>query len=110
MRNYSPWPEAGRRYRFDYLPMIAALAHPDYNAGGARYTLLDLKRLDVREGRRPFFSIRNRFFHFYVGWKPINVADDPAFFWRELKVVQDGIKRNVLFGELSIRFGVGSIS
>jgi hypothetical protein len=108
--NYSPWPDQGKWFRFEYRHIMAVHAHPDYNANGAQYTLRDLRRLDVREGKRPFLSISNRLFHFYVGWKPINVAADPAFYWRGLSTVHYGITRGMLFGELSIRFGVGAAS
>jgi hypothetical protein len=105
MNNLSPWPDEGRTVQFMFRKATWVYAWPIYNENNVIHTLADLKRLLVAPFWFPFLTVNNRFFHFYIGWKPLNM-EDPGFFWRDLNC----IKKNILHVQLSARWGFGDIS
>ena len=107
--NYSPWPDEGKRWRFEWRKAVWALARPWYGANNVIYTLPELTWFSPIAFWFPFVAYRSSKIHFYLGWKPITL-DDPAFYWRALFVVDEWRKQDKLFVQLSVRFGFGGIS
>jgi hypothetical protein len=81
------------------------LARPWYGANNVKYELSDLTRLCPITFWFPFFTVFNRAFHLYIGWKPIPPHLDPAFYWRELKMFD--ASGDTLYVQLSARWGFG---
>lgn len=109
-----PWPPAGRCFEFRWRDAVWMPVRPWYEAGGADFKLGDIWFLAIFKGKFPFltWNIKWRGFgiHGYAGWKPIPVADDPAFDWNKLPNAQKLIRDGSLFVQLSVRGGIGKIS
>jgi hypothetical protein len=108
-QNYSPWPADGHRVRFQCRRATWALARPWYGANNVRHELKELRWLSPITFWFPFVSVRTRFIHFYIGWKPITL-DDPAFYWRDLDWARELRAIGRQFVQLSARGGFGAIS
>lgn len=108
-RNSSPWPDPGRSVYFAWRKAVWALARPWYGYNNVRHELADIEWLSPLIFWYPFLSVRNRWFHFYIGWKPITL-DDPAFYWRDLLPVNTWRIKGRQFVQLSARWGLGTIS
>lgn len=108
-----PWPE-GKGINFRFRRAVWAEIAPMYNQYGESWSLLDLQRVILMRGRYPFLTwnfgeVFGREFKGYVGWKPINPKDDPAFWWRDLKYVQARIAEGALFVQLSVRGATAAV-
>lgn len=103
--NYSPWPDEGKTMQFTWRKAVWTLARPWYGANNVIYTLRDLTRLFPITFWFPFFTFRNKWLHIYFGWKPIAPHLDPAFYWRELAMID--MSGNTLYVQLSVRWGYG---
>jgi hypothetical protein len=89
-------------------------ATPWYKASGVpEFTGKDVTYFQIFRGWFPFLTwnikIKGYGIHGYMGWKPIPVANDPAFGWRDLTAAQQAIAANDLFVQLSCRGGTGAI-
>lgn len=108
-----PWPPEGKWTEFRFRRAMWAECGPMYNQKGEDWHLSDLLRVILMRGYYPFLCWNIKFkgygIHGYMGWKPIPVANDPAFFWRELKYAQKAINNGELFVQLSVRGGIGDI-
>jgi len=107
--NLSPRPDPGRSVRFEFRRAVWVVATPRYEAGGADYSFHDLRTFWYYEFFYPFFSFDLGWWHGYLGWKR-NLMEDPAFFWRDLKIARSWQEQGKMITELSIRFGVGAWS
>jgi hypothetical protein len=108
--NFSPFPDHGKWFYFTWRKATSVRARPDYARDNKKLTLSDLKSFSFRDGKYPFFSWDFGFWHGYIGWKPINVREDPAFYWREHPEIQKRMEDpNILFVQLSVRQGFGDI-
>lgn len=106
MTNYSPWPDEGKKWRFEFRKATWMLARPWYGANNVKYELSDLTRLFPITFWFPFISYRSKWFHAYLGWKPIPPHLDPAFYWNKLKIFDV----SKLYVQLSARWGFKEIS
>jgi hypothetical protein len=83
-------------------------------SGITPFTEKDITRMFIWRGWFPFLTwnvkIAGKGIHGYIGWKPIPVAKDEAFGWRNLTAAQDAIMAGELFVQLSMRGGIGDIS
>ena len=99
--NYSPWPAPGEWFRAELRPSYFVTA--SYGGKWPWWTRLTGERFRAWWGRWPFLSVRNRWFGFYVGWKPINLADSkfdiPADFPRSASASEFSIR--LTWGETS---------
>jgi hypothetical protein len=104
--SFSPWPEPDRWFAFALRRAVWVSANPFY---GEQYTVGPNcpEQFKVRRGWFPFITVNTRLFHFYIGWKPITLAD-PKFYWRDL-VVNDWLNHE-LFVQLSARWGAGALA
>lgn len=107
--NYSPWPDEGKRVRFEWRRATWALARPWYEMGGVQHELRELTWLSPLTFWFPFLSVRTRWVHFYLGWKPITL-EDPGFYWGELDWARELRGQGRPFVQLGARFGFGGIS
>lgn len=98
--DFSPWPAAGRSFYFTWRNVVWVRANPWYGEYSERPSNLKVRRLPL-----PFLSINTRWFHLYLGWKPITV-EDPKFYWAKWVDYKPG----ELFVQMSSRWGGGSIS
>lgn len=112
--NLSPWPEVGKRWRFEWRKATWMLARPWYGANNVKYELNELTWLSPITFWFPFISYTRGWngdkpvgFHFYLGWKPIPPHLDDAFYWNKLWIVMEWIKEGRLFVQLSARWGLG---
>ena len=106
-----PWPPEGKNKEFRFRPGIWVHAVPDYNRDNKKRTLADMVLFLILKGKYPFFTWNNRIIHGYIGWKPVPVETDPAFFWRDLDAVKREMGQGQLWLQLSFRpFGIGKIS
>ena len=114
MESYSPWPAEGRIVRFEFRRAFWAEVLPMYDADNIKHVIEEIRRCWFLRFWYPFFSYRISLgfiqLHGYMGWKPINVAADPAFYWRHMDEPQAAIARGDLFVQLSFRGGTGSTS
>ena len=99
---YSPWPQAGEwgLYLGSWLrwhTRNAVALVVDYGEDEPD------KEFAVSYGSWWFFTLNFRLFHFYIGYKPINLLD-PKF------RVPDWFDQTQPACEWSIRFGVGAAS
>jgi len=108
--NYSPWPDEGKRWRFEWRKATWMLCRPWYGANNIQYDLNEMTWLSPITFWFPFVSFRSKTFHAYLGWKPIPPHLDPAFYWRKLWIARKWIEQGRLFVQLSARWGVGEIS
>lgn len=107
--NYSPWPDEGEHWRFEWRWATWMLCRPWYGANNIKYELSEIRWLSPLSFWFPFLSYRSAKFHAYLGWKPITL-EDPAFYWRDLDLARELISKDRLFVQLSARWGVGEIS
>lgn len=111
-----PWPEDGKMFEFRWRKAVWMPVRPWYEANGAQYSLEDIWFLAVFKSWFPFFTYRimwkgRDLIHGYIGWKPIPVANDPAFDWSKLPTAQKLIREKSLFVQLSTRpLGFGKFS
>ena len=110
MMNYSPWPDEGKRWRFEWRAGVWMLVRPWYGAHDVIYELHQITWMSPVRFWFPFIAFRSRRLHFYLGWKPIPVHQDNAFFWNKTDIAKKFISENRLFVQLGARCGVGSIS
>ena len=108
-----PWPLTDW-FDFRWRKAIWMSARPWYGPVGS-FTFKDITRLFIWRAKFPFFSYRiawkgKDLLHGYIGWKPIPVALDPQFCWRDLNAAQEAINNGELFVQLSARGGYGKIS
>lgn len=94
-----PWP-IDKAVDFRFRRGVWALARPWYGI----MPLTALYWISPIRFWFPFFTLKTKYFHWYVGWKPIPLGD-PKFYWRDLDVVQQWIKEDRLFVQLSWRWG-----
>jgi len=113
--NYSPWPEAGKRWRLEFRKATWMLARPWYGANNVKHELADMTWLSPITFWFPFVSYVRKWdgdrisgFHCYLGWKPIMPHLDPAFYWRTLKMTD--LSGDTLYVQLSARWGFGGAS
>ena len=109
-----PWPPAGKWVEFRFRKATWMRATPWYKASGVpEFTGKDVTYFQIFRGWFPFLTwnikIKGYGIHGYMGWKPIPVANDPAFGWRDLTAAQQAIAANDLFVQLSCRGGTGAI-
>lgn len=94
MMNVSPWPAEGKSFRFERFVAYKVVANFGDETG---------KVFSCWWGKWWFLTVRTKWFHFYIGHKPINLMDVhfhvPQWFDRTSPAV-----------EWSGRFGVGDIS
>lgn len=104
-----PWPLTGWvELRFRRATWMRAT--PWYMAAGVQpFTGKDVSYFWTLRFWLPFLTWRTKWIHGYIGWKPIPVANDPAFGWRDLTEAQKAIAGNELFVQLSMRGGTGDI-
>lgn len=118
--NYSPWPDAdegkthadktnSKWYRFEWRKATWPLVRPWYGANDVHYELNEIRWMSPITFWFPFFSVRLKYFHFYIGWKPIPVHLDDAFFWKKLWWAQEMLREGALYVQLSARWGIGKI-
>jgi hypothetical protein len=107
MNNYSPWPDPGKWYRVEFRKGTWMLARPWYGAHNVQYQLNELTWLSPITFWFPFISVFNKYFHFYIGWKPIPPHVDNAFYWNKLWLARQYIREGRLFVQLSARWGLG---
>lgn len=112
--NYSPWPEPGKHWRFEWRKATWMLARPWYGANNVKYGLDELTLLSPITFWFPFLSYVHKWdgdkiagVHVYLGWKPIPPHLDDAFYWNKLWIVREWIKQGRLFVQLSARWGTG---
>jgi len=108
-----PWPLNGF-FDFRFRRAVWMRATPWYMASGVnKFTGKDVRYFQIFRFWFPFFTwnikIKEYGIHGYIGWKPIPVADDPAFGWRDLTEAKKAIEKNELFVQLSVRGGIGAI-
>lgn len=101
----SPWPAPGRFIELRLRRAVWCSVRPWYGS----FELYDIYRVFMLRCLFPFFTVNTKWFHLYIGWKPITL-DDPKFYWRLLDVAEKGKKDGVLFVQLSARWGLGAIS
>lgn len=111
--NYSPWPDAGKRWRFEWRKATWMLCRPWYGANNVKYELRQLTMLFPITFWFPFVSYVRKWdgnkiagFHFYLGWKPIMPHLDPAFVCHELNIVDK--TGNTKYVQLGSRMGIGT--
>jgi len=109
-----PWPAAGKWIEFRFRKGVWLIVRPWYEANNVQYKLEDIWFLAQFKSWLPFLTWNIKFMgygiHGYCGWKPIPVANDPAFDWNKLDVAQKHIREGALFVQLSVRGGIGKIS
>lgn len=103
-----PWPLASW-IDFRFRRGVWALARPWYDLQYPSIPLTALHWFTPLRFWFPFLTIRTRWFHWYLGWKPITL-EDPAFPWRDLDIVRRWRAEGRQFVQLSWRWGVGDIS
>jgi hypothetical protein len=112
MESFSPFPPPDKKIDLRFRPAVWVYVEPMYNENGAHHALSEVYRALFVLFWFPFFcwnlTYKGFGIHGYVGWKPIPVADDPAFFWRDLDVAKKYIGEKRLFVQLSVRGGFGS--
>ena len=104
-----PWPTSGwidLRWR----KAVWCSPRPFYGANNALYTLHYLTRLWMFSFWLPFLTVKTKWIHFYIGWKPISPYRDLAFYWSKLEMVREKMRTKALFVQLSVRWGIGKIS
>ena len=111
--NYSPWPEPGKRWRFEWRKATWMLCRPWYGANNVKYELRQLTMLFPITFWFPFISYTRKWendrvagFHCYLGWKPIPPHLDSAFLFTKLDMF-DGTGET-LYVQLSGRWGAGT--
>jgi hypothetical protein len=112
--NYSPWPDAGKRWRFEWRKATWMLARPWYGANNVKYELPQFTWLSPITFWFPFISYCRKFgedgkpadFHFYYGWKPIPPVRGDAFLFTKLNMFDDSGK--TLYVQLSGSQGIGT--
>ena len=114
-QRHHPWPETGRLFEFRWRRAVWMSVRPWYKtAQHPEFSEKDITRMFIWRGWFPFLTwnikIKNRGIHGYIGWKPIPVAKDAAFRWRNLTAAQNAITDCELFVQLSARGGIGAIS
>lgn len=103
--NFSPWPEKYFWFTWRKVRWVYG-AEPWYGD----YTLRDLQVAPrFKDWPLPFLSVVTKWFHFYVGWKPITLQD-PKFYWRSLLHWKPAHNSTMTYAQLSIRWGKGKIS
>jgi hypothetical protein len=101
--NFSPWPAPGKWFRFERNYGVHVTAKPDY---GRYLTLDDLESFDYYVGTRFFLSMRTPLFRFYLGSKPITLAD-PGSYWRKHPIIETYATDGLNFFEPSARLSLG---
>ena len=105
--NFSPFPDPGRRLLVVFRRAVWVRADPMYAEHNIALALSDLKAFNFFPFWFPFFAWDFGWWHGYVGWRPITLADK-AFYWQELSCIN--ARRGQLFVQIGLRMGVGSIS
>lgn len=107
-----PWPLTGW-IDFRWRRAVWMSVRPWYGPVGS-FSLADISRMFIWRGWFPFLSWNIKWrgygIHGYIGWKPIPVALDPQFGWRDLNEARKAIAAGELFVQLSARGGIGGIS
>lgn len=109
-----PWPLTGW-IEFRLRRAVWISVRPWYKTGSLpSFGIINITRMFILRAWFPFltynFKIKGYGIHGYIGWKPIPVANDPAFMWRDLFAAQQAIISGELFVQLSARGGIGKIS
>lgn len=102
---FSPWPLPGKWYEWRRRQAVCVKATPQYGL----YLPEALETIEVKEVNAWFLTVRNRLFHFYIGYRPITLADS-KFYWRNHPDVKPHWEAGKLFVERKKRWGIGAIS
>lgn len=113
-----PHPPKGKWFEWRWREAVWMPTRPWYGFDNKPFKAEDVWLMLVFKGLFPFFTynikttIWGKEFgvHGYIGFKPIPVADDPAFHWNTVPTAQKFIREGKLFVQLSCRGGVGKIS
>lgn len=109
--DYSPFPAPGRWVEWRCRRAVWMSVRPWYGANNVVFDALDTYRMFVLRFWFPFLcwdiKFKEKGIHGYIGWKPIPVHADPAFYWRELRVARKAVEKGERFVQLSARGGVG---
>lgn len=109
---YSPFPtKKGTSIEWRFRRATWMSVRPFYGANGIKYDLQTIYRMFSLNFWWPFLTLRVVLFgfgiHAYIGWKPIPVEEDPAFFWNKLDAAKVVIHSGGRFVQLSCRWGAG---
>jgi hypothetical protein len=111
-----PWPNKDKTkpgLSFRFRKAVWMSVRPFYGPVGS-FGVKDITRMFILRMKFPFFSYNIKWcgkgIHGYIGWKPIPVANDPQFCWRDLNAAQDALQEGELFVQLSARGGINEIS
>lgn len=104
-----PWPEDGRWVELRWRKAVWPLIRPWYGYNNKLIPITAVERMTPITFWLPFFTLKTKYFHWYLGFKPITL-DDPGFYWRNLDIVKKWRDEERQFVQLSWRWGIGNIS